>query len=308
MDINTRNRTELKSYFTKNSIPTESNFAELIEGTLNQKEDGLVKSPGTPLSVEAAGDDSSPQKALNLYRDFSDPQPEWTLGLNLRVDPDEPMVPGLSVTDGEGNSRLFIDRNTGNVGIGAVQPKAKLAINGLKVGETGLEVKGDVGYSHIPHKDGSIYLTAYVGEGKNGKFIFRTYDGTQYTNQFVIDGATGTIVQEVWEEVADNPFESRRFQNGWKNYNDEYNTAAYFKDSMGIVHLKGLVKGGSGGINATIFVLPEGYRPAARELRVAIMHDENTARVDIMPNGRVVPYKAHSTWTSLDGITFRAAN
>ena len=36
MDVTTRNRTDLKSYFVKNSVPTESNFAELIDGMLNQ--------------------------------------------------------------------------------------------------------------------------------------------------------------------------------------------------------------------------------------------------------------------------------
>ena len=51
MDVNTRNRAELKSYYVKNSIPTESNFAELIDGMLNQKDDGIVKLPGNPLST-----------------------------------------------------------------------------------------------------------------------------------------------------------------------------------------------------------------------------------------------------------------
>ena len=43
MDIDKRNRTELKAYFVKNAIPTQSNFAELIDAMLNQKDDGIVK-------------------------------------------------------------------------------------------------------------------------------------------------------------------------------------------------------------------------------------------------------------------------
>ena len=70
MDVNTRNRAELKSYFVKNSIPTESNFAELVDGMLNQKDDGLVKLPGNPLTIEAAGDSNSEKKVLNIGAGF----------------------------------------------------------------------------------------------------------------------------------------------------------------------------------------------------------------------------------------------
>src|SRR6185503_14586841 len=85
MDVTTRNRKELKSYFVKNSIPTESNFAELIDSLLNQKDDGLVKLPGNPLSVEAAGDSTSEKKALQIYQSFSDQSPAWSVSLNPRA-------------------------------------------------------------------------------------------------------------------------------------------------------------------------------------------------------------------------------
>ena len=59
MDVNTRNRAQLKSYFVKNSIPTESNFADLIDAMLNPKDDGVTKSSGAALSIEAAGSDDA---------------------------------------------------------------------------------------------------------------------------------------------------------------------------------------------------------------------------------------------------------
>ena len=45
--------------------------------------------------------------------------------------------------------------------------------------------------------------------------------------------------------------------NGWTN-REYYQSAKYYKDDMDIVHLEGVVNGGSSGI---IFNLPEGFRP-----------------------------------------------
>ena len=67
MNIETRNRDELRAYFVKNAIPTESNFRELIEAGLNQKDDGIAKLPDKPLSIEASG---SQKEAINFYESF----------------------------------------------------------------------------------------------------------------------------------------------------------------------------------------------------------------------------------------------
>jgi len=124
MDIKKLDRAALKSYFVKNAVPTESNFADLIDGMLNQKEDGLVRLPGEPLSIQADGNDSSQKKAINFYRSFTDAKPAWTLSLNPRVDPSNAATArlGWSVGDADGGSKLFIDQTTGNLGVGTVDP------------------------------------------------------------------------------------------------------------------------------------------------------------------------------------------
>ena len=133
MDINAsiKNRSDLKSYFIKNAIPTESNFAELIESVLNQREDGLVKAPGAPLSIEATGDPSSQKKAINFYADFANEKPEWILSLNPRIDPTKPETAraGFSISDADGNSMLFVDA-TGKVGVGNIAPGDELDVGG----------------------------------------------------------------------------------------------------------------------------------------------------------------------------------
>lgn len=143
MDISKRNRGDLKSFFVTNAIPTESNFADLIDGMLNQKEDGIVKPPGSPLCVEAVGDGTSQKRLLNLYESFADESPAWTLSLRPRTEPLDPLSAksGLSISDAGGSSRLFIDRVSGNVGVGTLEPAARLHVAGALRVDGALEVQ-----------------------------------------------------------------------------------------------------------------------------------------------------------------------
>ena len=132
MKIDKTGRETLKSYFVKNAVPTASNFEELIGAALNQRDDGLAKPPGEPLSLQADGDDSSQKKLLNLYRNFNDAKPAFSLALSPRSDLRNPQTgrAGLGITDGDGTPRLFIDQATGQVGVGTVAPGAQLEVNG----------------------------------------------------------------------------------------------------------------------------------------------------------------------------------
>jgi len=136
MKIDKTGRDTLKSYFVKNAVPTAGNFEDLVNAGLNQRDDGIAKLPGEPLSVQADGDDASQKKAINFYRNFSDAAPAWTLALSPRSDPRNPQSgrAGFGVTDGAGSARLFIDQTTGNLGVGTVTPEARLEVAGtLKV-------------------------------------------------------------------------------------------------------------------------------------------------------------------------------
>jgi hypothetical protein len=130
VNIDKRNRTELKSYFVRNAIPTENNFAELVDGMLNQKDDGIYKPSGDPLSIEASGDATSQKKAINFYDSFADPDPKWVLSLNPRSDAADPASAraGFDIADSAGNSRLFIDSSNGRVGLGTNRPSDKLTV------------------------------------------------------------------------------------------------------------------------------------------------------------------------------------
>lgn len=133
MKIDKTGRDTLKGYFAKNAVPTASNFEDLIGAALNQRDDGIAKQPGEPLSVQADGDDTSQKKLLNFYRNFNDAQPAWTVSLSPRADPRNPATGrnGLGISDGAGVPRLFIDQTTGNLGVGTVTPEVRLDVTGV---------------------------------------------------------------------------------------------------------------------------------------------------------------------------------
>jgi hypothetical protein len=104
----------------------------------------------------------------------------------------------------------------------------------------------------------------------------------------------------------------------WRNYNGGYETARFYRDAVGQVHIQGLVQQLTAG-NATaqdeptVFYLPAGYRPAARlifSVDCSAVNGVTHGRIDVLTNGAV-------TWTgddncvpgyymSLTGISFRA--
>lgn len=132
MDINKKNRTELKQYFKTNDKPNQQEFADFIEAGLNQAEDGIAKVQGNPLAISAEGGDEGTQGVLDLYANFNKELPDWSINLNPRVLPQEPTTnqPGFNIRDTSGQSRMFIKSDNGNVGIGTIEPESKLTIQG----------------------------------------------------------------------------------------------------------------------------------------------------------------------------------
>ena len=103
----------------------------------------------------------------------------------------------------------------------------------------------------------------------------------------------------------------------WQNFGFGYNSAGFYRDPEGVVHLKGIVQGL--GTFATpvcqefsIFTLPTGYRPAATTVAMTLRGDPNDwGRIDILTDGRVsvcLPETSYTgMWFLLDGISFRAS-
>lgn len=130
MEINKKNRTELKRYFLANKIPTQKHFEEFVEANLNQAEDGIAKIQGSPISLQAEGDAAGTQEVLNLYSDFADAAPGWSINLNPRVESNVPSSnkPGLNFKDATGETQFFIKGDGGDIGVGTIEPPSRLSI------------------------------------------------------------------------------------------------------------------------------------------------------------------------------------
>ncbi|MBF4693629.1 hypothetical protein [Fusibacter ferrireducens] len=93
--------------------------------------------------------------------------------------------------------------------------------------------------------------------------------------------------------------------NGWVNYGLTYETAGYYKDDFGVVHLKGLIKNGITTPGTTLFTLPTGYRTNLNKDIVTISNSVE-AIIRIYSSGNVGIIKGQTADFSMDNISFRA--
>ncbi len=95
------------------------------------------------------------------------------------------------------------------------------------------------------------------------------------------------------------------YQNGWSDFGFE-SPVSYYKDLLGIVHLRGVCGGTT---LSVIFTLPVGYRPPYNAYFIATdASGTNIQRIKIFPDGSVYAMNGASAYFwGLDGISFQAA-
>jgi len=98
-------------------------------------------------------------------------------------------------------------------------------------------------------------------------------------------------------------WQSPTLANGWIYYGAPFHTPGYMKDTLGFVHLAGLVKNGVVGYN--VFTLPTGYRPGST-IGFATYCSTGIASVYIDSGGNVTFPSGANGFVFLDGITFMA--
>ncbi|HEX5913216.1 MAG TPA: hypothetical protein VFY54_08825 [Rubrobacter sp.] len=116
----------------------------------------------------------------------------------------------------------------------------------------------------------------------------------------------------------DDCFEGECWQNLGGNIQSTHNLVGFYKDPLGVVHLRGIPQckadtacNAAGDVRGIMFTLPAGYRPPHQEAAAVLSSVAgNIARVDVTAGGEVwlrSPNIPPAGWVSLDGITFRAA-
>lgn len=125
-------------------------------------------------------------------------------------------------------------------------------------------------------------------------------DNAVQTSKIADDAVTAAEIEPQQDWIAPT------FLNSWVNYGNPWANAGYMKDSLGFVHLRGIIK--SGTINTTAFTLPAGYRPAtSNQDELFIVHSSGAiGRIDIKGDGTVLPVAGNNSDVSLAGITFKA--
>jgi hypothetical protein len=107
-------------------------------------------------------------------------------------------------------------------------------------------------------------------------------------------------VQEAWNTPT--------LLNGWVAFGGSTETASYYKDEFGVVHIRGMIKGGTGTDGTTIFNLPIGYRPSNNKY-ITIANNNAFAVLSIKTTGNVdTNMTVSNVWISLDNISFKVGN
>lgn len=117
-----RKRAVLKNIFQKGKIPTEQDFHSLIDSCLNKLDDGVAKTKGEGLKLQA---DGKQEELLSFYHNIKDLNPTWIIS-HLTDDGAQ----GLNISEPNGGSRFFIEQG-GNVGIGITRPQQRLEVDGV---------------------------------------------------------------------------------------------------------------------------------------------------------------------------------
>ena len=102
-------------------------------------------------------------------------------------------------------------------------------------------------------------------------------------------------------------WQSPTLLNSWVNYGGTFSNAGYMKDSLGFVHLRGLIKDGT--VTLAAFNLPAGYRPA-NDTAFVVNSNSAFGVVQVLGQstnpGDVRILQGNNAFVYLEGIMFKA--
>lgn len=118
------------------------------------------------------------------------------------------------------------------------------------------------------------------------------------------DQISGEVLSKLTKSLAATEWHEFTLQNGWSNYGNDYVRAAYCKDALGHVHLRGMVKGGTE--HAILATLPSGYLPETSVNTIVWSNSSPSGKIGINQNSGAIFFEDSPNGASLDGIEFKA--
>ncbi|MCP4442413.1 MAG: hypothetical protein GY810_26195 [Aureispira sp.] len=130
-------RSTLKNLFKRGSVPSEVNFSDLIDSTVNKVDDGFSQSSHHGFMLAPQGPN---RKLISFFESIRDPKAAFSVSMNPNS-----YSQGLSFNDMEEDSVLFLKQG-GNVGVGTTTPQFRLEVNGMAgmKGRVGTYASGEV--------------------------------------------------------------------------------------------------------------------------------------------------------------------
>lgn len=146
----------------------------------------------------------------------------------------------------------------------------------------------------ITHSSDSSYCVQFYVPFNSDQFYMRRCDSGRWSDWIRI---VTTGVDTGWKTAS--------LQNGWQHH-PEYEEVQYSKTVDGIVHFKGIARGGKTSKETVILNLPEEYRPKD-QLYVFAMNDSyGAAALSISNDGRVVvKNNVDASWLGFDNVSFK---
>ncbi len=230
-------RGTLKTFFEKNKIPTQEQFSQLIDSSVLQNDDGIIKQENEPLLLKI-GANSSQQRVISFVNSFDEAgSAGWHFDLSPKqfVGDSNVNVAGFSITDTKDASRLFVKEGVKRIGVDTILPESQLHLatttasgsHSLSTQENNLSLTlGQKGVNN----QGSILLYGSEGSKKvyqranKGTFYIDSSDGEYRFNNDNFSEKGGVL--RIFEKTTTTTDEGSIILNSEGN--------SYFKNSLSI--------------------------------------------------------------------------